>query len=189
MAGGYGPESPGTEECLMKTYIPFVVLVLILFPGLPVFAAEEYHRESIIIDWEKDQFDMYRYIDSYLREYEYYFVDYTAKENSADSVWRPQIITIAYINPDYVVIHEVHNYFMISHYFSHEKIVHHISQEDYSSSPYQRTGGDLQYIRRFNAMIVKIRLLLAEEGGKKYISEEKRQQDIAYLEGSQKYIY
>jgi hypothetical protein len=180
------------EECLMKTWSPCISLVafaLLLFPGLPVFAAEEYHRESILIDWEKDQFDMYRYIDSYLREYEYYYVDYTAKENSADSVWRPQIITIAYINPDYVVIHEVHNYFMISHYFSHEKIVHHVSQEDYSPSPYQKTGGDLQYIRRFNAMIAKIRLLLAGEGGRGYVSEEKRQQDIAYLEGSRKYIY
>jgi hypothetical protein len=152
-------------------------------------AAEEYHRESIVIDWEKDQFDMYRYTDSYLREYEYYFVDYTVKDNSGDSVWKPQIITIAYINPDYVAIHEVHNYFMISHYFSHERIVHHINQEDYSSSPYQRPGGDLQYVRRFNAMLAKIRLRLTEEGDKGYISDEKRQQDAAYLEGARKFVY
>jgi hypothetical protein len=179
----------------MKTrplYAPLPALILVFLGpggifGPALFAAEEYHRESVLIDWEKDQFDMYRYIDSYLREYEYYFVDYTVKENSAASVWRPQIITIAYINPDYVVIHEVHNYFMISHYFSHDRIVHHVSQEDYSSSPYQKAGGDLQYVRRFNAMVAKIRLRLAGEGA--YVSEEKRQQDISYLEGSRKYIY
>jgi hypothetical protein len=170
---------------------PFLMLFLTLLalPGAGLFAAEEYHRESIVIDWEKEQFDMYRYTDSYLREYEYYYVDYTVKENSADSTWKSQIITIAYINPDYVVIHEVHNFFMISHYFSHDRIVHHISQEDYSASPYQRAGGDLQYVRRFNAMVSKIRLLLAEEEGKKYISDEKRQQDIVYLEGSRKFMY
>jgi hypothetical protein len=78
---------------------------------------------------------------------------------------------------------------MISHYFSHERIVHHTNQEDYSLSPYQRPGGDLQYIRRFNAMIAKIRLRLAGEGDSAYASDEKRQQDIAYLEGSRKYIY
>jgi hypothetical protein len=173
----------------MKIHLPLLVIILSLAPGSVVFAAEEYHRESVIIDWEKDPFDMYRYIDSYLREYEYYFVDYTIKDNTAASVWKSQIITIAYINPDYVVIHEVHGYFMISHYFSHEKIVHHVSQEDYSLSPYQKTGGDLQYIRRFNAMVSKLRLLLAEEGAREYVSEEKRQQDIAYLEGSRKYLY
>jgi hypothetical protein len=183
------PEGPGLEECPMKICPPLAALVLILFPGSPVFAAEEYHRESVIIDWEKDQFDMYRYIDSYLREYEYYFVGYTAKENPADSVWKTQIITIAYINPDYVAVHEVHNYFMISHYFSHEKIVHHVSQEDYSPSPYQKTGGDIQYIRRFNAIVDKIRLLLTGEEDGKYADEEKRRQDISYLEGSRKYIY
>jgi hypothetical protein len=111
------------------------------------------------------------------------------KENTADSVWKTQIITIAYINPDYVVIHEVHNYFIISHYFSHDRIVHHISQEDYSASPYQRPGGDLQYVRRFNAMVSKIRLLLAEESGKKYLNAEKRQYDIAYLDGARKFMY
>jgi hypothetical protein len=173
----------------MKIHLSLLAIILSLAPGSVVFAAEEYHRESVIIDWEQDSFDTYRYIDSYLREYEYYFVDYTIKENTAASVWKSQIITIAYINPDYVVVHEVHGYFMISHYFSHEKIVHHVSQEDYSLSPYQKTGGDLQYIRRFNAMVSKLRLLLAEEGVREYISEEKRQQDISYLEGSRKYLY
>jgi hypothetical protein len=173
-----------------KTLYTAILLVLVsLIPGGGVFAAEEYHRESIVIDWEQEQFDMYRYTDSYLREYEYYYVDYTIKENSGDAVWKPQIITIAYINPDYVVIHEVHSYFMISHYFSHDRIVHHISQEEYSASPYQKSGGDIQYVRRFNALVSKLRLLIAEEGGKKYISPEKRQQDITYLEGARKFMY
>jgi hypothetical protein len=167
-----------------------ILLVLVsLIPGAGLFAAEEYHRESIVIDWEKEQFDMYRYTDSYLREYEHYYVDYTIKENSGEAVWKPQVITIAYINPDYVVIHEVHNYFMISHYFSHDRIVHHVSQEEYSASPYQKAGGDIQYVRRFNALVSKLRLLLAEEGGKKYISAEKRQQDISYLDGARKFMY
>jgi hypothetical protein len=151
-------------------------------------AAEEYHRESIAIDWEKDRFDMYRYTDSYLREYEYYFVDYTIKENPRQSIWKSQIITITYVNPDYVAIHEVHNYFMITHYFSHEKIVHHNSQEDYSLSPYQRLGGDVQYLRRFNAMLDKIRLLLTGED-REYISEEKRGQDIYYLDSARRFMY
>jgi hypothetical protein len=175
----------------MKSIKPLYA-VLILFFALPVaglFAAEEYHRESIVIDWEKEQFDMYRYTDSYLREYEFYYIDYTIKDNTADSVWTTQIITIAYINPDYVVIHEVHNYFIISHYFSHDRIVHHISQEDYSASPYQRPGGDLQYVRRFNAMVAKIRLLITEENGKKYLNEEKRKFDVAYLDGTRKFMY
>jgi hypothetical protein len=169
--------------------ILLLALVFALIPSAALFGAEEYHRESIVIDWEKDQFDMYRYTDSYLREYEYYYVDYTVKENSAASTWVSQIITIAYINPDYVVIHEVHNFFMISHYFSHDRIVHHISQEDYSASPYQRSGGDIQYVRRFNAMVAKIRLRLAEEGSKAYVSDEKRRLDIAYLDGARKFMY
>jgi hypothetical protein len=178
---------------MRTTGTPFtIVLCGVLLFGISaggLRAAEEYHRESIVIDWEQEPFDMYRYTDSYLREYEYYFVDYTIKDNSADSVWTSQIITIAYINPDYVAIHEVHNYFMVSHYFSHERIVHHINQEDYSASPYQRPGGDLQYVRRFNAMLAKIRLRLTGEGGKTYVSDEKRQQDVAYLEGARKYVY
>jgi hypothetical protein len=173
----------------MKICPSLVALVLVFSPGLPVFAAEEYHRESIVLDWGKDSFDMYRYIDSYLREYEYYFIDYTVKENPSNSVWKTQIITVTYVNPDYLVVHEVHNYFMISHYFAHDKIVHRVNQETYSLSPYQKFEGDLQYIRRFNAMIAKIRLLLTGEVGKKYISEEKRQQDVSYLDSSQKYIY
>jgi hypothetical protein len=152
-------------------------------------AAEEYYREAIAIDWERDQFDMYRYTDSYLREYEYYFIDYMIKENPGQSVWKSQIITITYVNPDYVVIHEVHNYFMISHYFSHEKIVHHVNQEDYSISPYQMLGGDLQYIRRFNTMLSKIRLILAGEGDQEYVNGDKRQQDIFYLDSARKFMY
>jgi hypothetical protein len=173
------------------TFPAAVVLALLLFrfPAAGLHAAEEYYRESIAIDWEKDQFDMYRYTDSYLREYEYYFIDYTIKESPEQSVWKPQIITITYVNPDYVAIHEVHSYFMVSHYFSHEKIVHHTSQEDYSASPYQRPGGDLQYVRRFNAMVAKIRLLLAGEGGAEYISDEKRQQDIYYLDNARRFMY
>jgi hypothetical protein len=172
------------------------VLALAILPALfclssaeRLNAAEEYYREAITIDWERDQFDMYRYTDSYLREYEYYFIDYTVKENPGQSLWKSQIITITYVDPDYTVIHEVHNYFMISHYFSHEKIVHHINQEDYSASPYQRPGGDLQYIRRFNAMLSKIRLILTGEEGREYISEDKRQQDIFYLDSARKFMY
>ncbi|MDR0669672.1 MAG: hypothetical protein LBF95_06285 [Treponema sp.] len=174
---------------MAKSVPLFAVLTVLFFmPVAGLRAADEYHRESILIDWEKDQFDMYRYTDSYLREYEYYFIDYTIKESPAQSVWKPQIITITYVNPDYVAIHEVHSYFMISHYFSHEKIVHHTSQEDYSASPYQRPGGDLQYVRRFNAMLAKIRLLLTGENGE-YVSEEKRQQDIYYLDGARRFMY
>jgi hypothetical protein len=165
-----------------------LALLFLQFPAGNLRAAEEYRRESVAVDWERDRFDMYRYTDSYLREYEYYFVDYTIKENPGQSIWKSQIITITYVNPGYVAIHEVHNYFMISHYFSHEKIVHHSSQEDYSASPYQRQGGDLQYLRRFNAMIDKIRLLLGAEGGD-YVSGEKREQDIYYLESARRYMY
>jgi hypothetical protein len=88
-----------------------------------------------------------------------------------------------------MAIHEVHSCFMISHYFSHEKIVHHTSQEDYSASPYQRPGGDLQYVRRFNAMVAKVRLLLAGEEDGEYVSEEKRRQDIFYLDGARRFMY
>ncbi|MDR2375852.1 MAG: hypothetical protein LBD96_05365 [Treponema sp.] len=165
-----------------------VLAVLLFMPAAGLPAAEEYYRESIVIDWEKDRFDMYRYTDSYLREYEYYFVDYTIKESPEQSIWKSQIITIIYVNPDYVVIHEVHNYFMISHYFSHDKIVHHVSQEDYSASPYQRPGGDLQYVRRFNAMLGKIRLILTGEG-REYISSEKWDQDIYYLDSARRFMY
>jgi hypothetical protein len=166
----------------------FAVLALLFLRIQAAGAAEEYHRESIAIDWEQDQFDMYRYTDSYLREYEYYFVDYTLKESPDQSVWKSQIITITYVNPDYVAIHEVHSYFMISHYFSHEKIVHHTSQEDYSASPYQKPGGDLQYVRRFNAMLSKVRLLLSAEEGE-YVSGERRDQDIRYLDSARRFMY
>jgi hypothetical protein len=170
----------------------FAILLLgALFFGIPsggLRAAEEYHRETVIIDWENDQFDMDRYTDSYLRKYEYYFVDYSVKNDPTTSVWKPQIITIAYVNPDYVVIHEVHSYFMISYYFSHERILHHTSKEDYSPSPYQH-GGELQYIRLFNAMLSKIRLHLNRGGTGSFIDNEKRQQDIAYLEDAQKFLY
>jgi hypothetical protein len=174
---------------MVKPVPLFTVLALLfLMPAAGLRAAEEYHRESIVIDWEKDRFDMYRYTDSYLREYEHYFIDYTIKENPGQSVWKSQIITIIYVNPDYVVIHEVHNYFMISHYFSHDKIVHHVSQEDYSASPYQRPGGDLQYVRRFNAMLGKIRLILTGEG-REHISSERLEQDIYYLDSARKFMY
>jgi hypothetical protein len=188
---GRGPvDRPGIRMTKLSKPLAIVAGAFLFFiPPAGLRAAEEYHRESVAIDWEKDQFDMYRYADSYLREYKYYFIDYTIKENPGASVWNTQIITIAYVNPDYVAIHEVHNYFMISHYFSHERIVHHTSQEDYSLSPYQRPDGDLQYIRRFNAMIAKIRLRLTGEEDSAYISSEKRQQDLAYLESSRKYIY
>jgi hypothetical protein len=168
-----------------------ILLFGALFFGIPaggLHAVEEYHRETVIIDWENDQFDMSRYTDSYLREYEYYFVDYAIKHYPSISVWKPQIITIAYINPNYVAIHEVHSYFMISHYFSHDRIIHHTSREDYSPSPYQQSGGDLQYVRRFNVILSKIRLHLTGKIGS-YIDDEKRQQDIAYLESAQKFLY
>jgi hypothetical protein len=175
---------------ITKPATALVLLALLLsIPAAGLRAADEYHRESIVIDWERDQFDMYRYTDSYLREYEYYFIDYTIKESPEQSVWKSQIITIIYVNPDYVAIHEVHNYFMISHYFSHEKIVHHTSQEDYSASPYQKSGGDLQYLRRFNAMLAKIRLILSGEENAAYISDEKRQQDIYYLDSARRFMY
>jgi hypothetical protein len=170
----------------------FAILLLgALFFGTPaggLRAVEEYHRETVIIDWEKDQFDMYRYTDSYLRKYEYYFVDYAIKDNPSDSVWKSQIITIAYVNPDYVVIHEVHSYFMINHYFSHDRLVHYTNREDYSPSPYQQPSGDLQYLRHFNTVLAKIRLRLTGETGR-YIDDEKRQRDVAYLEGAQKFLY
>ncbi|MDR1444732.1 MAG: hypothetical protein LBI94_07630 [Treponema sp.] len=176
---------------MIKTARVFAAAVLSMFfclvPAEQLNAAEEYQRESIAIDWEKDQFDMYRYTDSYFREYEYYFIDYTAKENPGQSAWKTQIITITYVDPAYVAIHEVHNYFMISYYFSHEKIVHHANQEDYSTSPYQKIGGDLQYIRRFNAMLAKIRLILAGQG--EYSSGERRQQDIFYLDSARRFMY
>jgi hypothetical protein len=144
-----------------------------------VFSVEEAGREKISINWEKDVFDMHQYTDSYLREYDYYFFDYLIKENSTESVWTSQIITIMYKEPDCIVIHEVHNYFIITHYFSNEPITNNRSLREYYVSPYL-TGGDIMlYIKRYNSSIEKIKLFLTE---KNVISEEKRNVDCTYLD-------
>jgi hypothetical protein len=151
-----------------------------------MFAADEVTQERISINWDTDVFDMYRYTDSYLREYNYYSVDYLIKENAADSIWNTQISTVLYTAPDYIVIHEVHNYFVISHYFSNEQLTNNRTREEFYFSPY-RTGGDMmQYVRRFNSMIEKINLMMIDA---RVISVEKRTADLDYLEDARRFMY
>jgi hypothetical protein len=164
---------------MKKSLCVFSLFCLLLIPN--AFALEEAEREKISINWEKDVFDMHQYADSYVREYDYCFFDYFIKDNAAESIWTNQIITIMYKNPDYVAIHEVHNYFIITHYFSNTPITYNRSQQGYFVSPYMPGGDIMLYINRYNANLEKIRLLLAE---KPVISEEKRNADYTYLDES-----
>ncbi|MDR3193326.1 MAG: hypothetical protein LBT87_09700 [Treponema sp.] len=151
-----------------------------------VFPVEEVSRETIPINWDESKFDMYRYTDTFMREHGYYSVDYAVKENAA-SVWSTQIITIRYRNPDYWVVHEVHNYFMISHYFADAQITNNRGQVEYTISPYERNGGDwLLYVRKYNSIVSKLSLLM---GGLRDVNATKREKDAAYLDAASRVLY
>jgi hypothetical protein len=165
----------------------FICAVFCLVCVTVVFPLEEVSREIIPIDWDKGKFDMYRYTDSFMREHGYYSIDYAIKENAAASVWYTQIITIKYRNPDYWVIHEVHNYFMISHYFADAQMTNNRSQSEYTISPYEKNGGDwLLYVRKYNSIVSKISLLIQNL---KAVNTARREKDGAYLDGASRVLY
>ncbi|MDR0450642.1 MAG: hypothetical protein LBH26_05205 [Treponema sp.] len=165
----------------------FICAVLCFIGVNTAFPVEEVSRETIPIDWDEGKFDMYRYTDAFMREHGYYAIDYAIKENATSSIWNTQIITIKYRNPDYWVVHEVHNYFMISYYFSDTQITNNRSQSEYTISPYEKEGGDwLLYVRKHNSLVSKISLLIRDL---KAVNTAKREKDTAYLEAASRVLY
>jgi hypothetical protein len=165
----------------------FICAVFCLVCANVAFPVEEVSRETIPINWDEGKFDMYRYTDTFMREYAYYSIDYAIKENATSSVWSTQIITIKYRNPDYWVIHEVHNYFMISYYFADTQITNNRSQTEYTISPYEKNGGDwLLYVRKYNSVVSKLNLLITDL---KAVSTAKREKDATYLDAVSRVLY
>jgi hypothetical protein len=165
----------------------FICMVFCLVCGYAVFPAEEVNRETIPVNWDEGKFDMYRYTDSFMREHGYYSIDYAIKENATSSVWNTQIITIRYRNPDYWVIHEVHSYFMISHYFADIQLTNNRSQTEYTVSPYEKNGGDwLLYVRKYNSTVSKISLLIKDLQA---VNAARREKDAAYLDAVSRVLY
>ncbi|GHV93005.1 hypothetical protein AGMMS50268_35080 [Spirochaetia bacterium] len=165
---------------MMKRSLSIVSLFCLLFT-YNLFAVEEVKKEQVPIDWDTNTFDMDGYIDSYLREYDYCSVDYRVKENPAEAIWIAQILTITYRNPDYKVVQEVHNYFIISYYFSNTLITN--TPVEFFYSPYRTSGDMMQYVSRFNSTLEKIKLLISS---KEVVSPERRNADIGYLNSVKK---
>jgi hypothetical protein len=165
----------------------FMYAVFCFFCISKVFPVEEVSRETIPVNWDEGNFDMYRYTDTFMRERGYYAIDYAIKDNAASSIWNTQIITIRYRNPDYWVIHEVHNYFMISYYFADAQITNNRTQTEYTISPYEKNGGDwLLYVRKYNSIISKLNLLIKDL---KAVSTATREKDVAYLDAVSRVLY
>jgi hypothetical protein len=173
------------EVTVRKSALICAVFCLVLINR--IFPADEVNRETIPINWDEGKFDMYRYTDTFMREHGYYHIDYAIKENATSSVWNTQIITIKYRNPDYWVIHEVHNYFMISYYFADTQITNNRSQTEYTISPYEKNGGDwLLYVRKHNTVVSKISLLIQDLNS---VNTARREKDLAYLEAASRALY
>jgi hypothetical protein len=173
-------------EVIVKKSV-FIGLVFCLVGVSTIFPVEEVSRETIPVNWDEGRFDMFRYTDTFMRERAYYAIDYAIKSNASSSVWSTQIITIRYRNPDYWVIHEVHNYFMISYYFADTRITNNRSQTEYTISPYEKNGGDwLLYVRKFNSTVSKLILLIQDL---RAVNTVMREKDIAYLDAASRLLY
>jgi hypothetical protein len=121
-----------------------------------VFSVEEISRETIPINWDEGKFDMYRYTDTFMRENGYYAIDYAIKENATSSVWNTQIINNR-------------------------------SQTEYTISPYEKNGGDwLLYVRKYNSIVSKLSLLIADL---KAVNTARREKDTAYLDAASRVLY
>jgi hypothetical protein len=178
--------SRGYLEVVVKKNA-FICAVFCLVCVQAAFPVEEVSRETIPINWEEGNFDMYRYTDTFMRERACYAIDYAIKENATSSVWNTQIITIRYRNPEYWVIHEVHNYFMISYYFADTRITNNRAQTEYTISPYEKNGGDwLLYVRKYNSIVSKLSLLIKDL---KAVNTSTRDKDVAYLDAVSRVLY
>ncbi|GHU97629.1 hypothetical protein FACS189483_04180 [Spirochaetia bacterium] len=162
-----------------------LVFFVLFFLVTGAVSSDEIYRETVPLNWDTDAFNISRYTDSYLRKYRYYYISYEVKDNANAGPWANQVQTITYADPDYILVSEAHNYYLITYYFSDTQLINRQSRIDYMISPYKPGGDVVQFIRMYNSMIERIKILLAD---KRVSSEELQEVDQRFLTGSRKIL-